>query len=280
MLSKNEKIEFVKKVQQEIQKYNTIGLIPIQSIPDKLLQKSRNKLNLDTKLVFARKKLLIRILETDNKLKQLTNELKNNKVQFMLLLTNNSSFEIYNKFKANSLNLFAKPNQKANEEIIIKNGETSIQPGQTVTELKQAGIDIQIKKGKVIIVNDKIIKKDETITSALSKVLRILDIKPLTVTIQPNLIFYQNLLFTSEVLNINKSNVINEITKSFNTALMICLQKQIVNKYTINTFIAKAYNNAMYLGVKTQLYEKGIIEKLLLNAFINTITLNNSINKK
>ncbi len=280
MFSKSQKIEFVKKMQQEINNYSTIGLVQIQNIPDKLLQKSKNSFKKDTKIIFARKKILLRVLEKEAKLKPLFDELKNNKVQYVILLTNDSSFEIFKKFKSNSLKLFAKPNQKSIEDILIKSGETSIQPGQTVTELKQAGINVQIQKGKVVIGTDKIIRKDEVITPQISKVLRILDIKPFTVSIIPNLIFYQDLLFNREVLNINKDKIVNDMIKSFNSALAICLQKNIINKYTISTFVAKAYNNAIYLGLKAQLYEKGIIEKLLLNAFINTITLNNSINSQ
>ena len=280
MLTKTQKIEFIKNAKQELKKYKTIGIIPIDHIPDKLLQKSKNNIRSDAKILFARKKLLLKILEEDEKLKPILNELKNTQMQHVIFMTNDSEFSIFKKFKANFLKLAAKPNQKANEDIIIKSGETAIQPGQTVTELKQAGIDVQIQKGKVVIAKDKIIKKDEVITPSISKVLRILDIKPFTVMIQPSLVLSQNLLFTKDILSIDKDYITNNIYKTFKSALAICISKEIVNKYTITLFITKAHATAMFFGIKTKLYDKGIIEKLLVNAFINTVNINNAISSK
>ena len=277
MLTKTQKIEFIQNAKNELKKYGTVGLIPIERIPDKLLQKSKNSIRSDAKVLFARKRLLLKVLESDEKLKPIAEELKKQHTQHAVFMTNDTGFSIFKKLKANQLKLAAKPNQKANSEIVIKSGETSIQPGQTVTELKQAGIDVQIQKGKVVIAKDKVIKKDEVITAPISKVLRILDIKPFTVTIEPSLVFSQNLLFTKEILGIDKDYTLGNIYKAFNGALAICIEKEIINKYTVKRFISKAYTNAIFFGVKAKLYDKGIVEKLLVNAFLAAASTNNAI---
>ena len=59
-------------------------------------------------------------------------------------------------------------------------------PGQAVTDLKAAGIDVQIQKGKVVIAKDKVItKKGEAITSSVAKALHTLDINPFSATLEP-----------------------------------------------------------------------------------------------
>ncbi|MCL5106440.1 MAG: 50S ribosomal protein L10 [Candidatus Marsarchaeota archaeon] len=277
MLTKTQKIEFIENAKSELKKYGTVGLIPIERIPDRLLQKSKNSIRSDAKVLFARKKLLLKSLEGEERLKPIAEELKKQHVQHAVFMTNDTGFSIFNKLKANQLKLAAKPNQKANSEIVIKSGETSIQPGQTVTELKQAGIDVQIQKGKVVIGKDKVIKKDEVITAPISKVLRILDIKPFTVTIEPSLVLSQNMLFTKDILGIDRDYTVGNMHKAFNAALAICIDKEIINKYTVKKFMSKAYTKAVFFGVKAKLYDKGIVEKLLVNAFLAAVSANSAI---
>ncbi|MCL4375314.1 50S ribosomal protein L10, partial [Candidatus Marsarchaeota archaeon] len=63
---KSEKIEFVKNLKEEVKRYKVVGVMPINGIPDRLVQKVRNGLKADTKMVVARKKLVARVLEDEN----------------------------------------------------------------------------------------------------------------------------------------------------------------------------------------------------------------------
>ena len=59
-------------------------------------------------------------------------------------------------------------------------------PGQTVTELKAAGIDVQIQKGKVVIAKDKVlVKKGETISPGVAKALHTLEVYPFSAVVDP-----------------------------------------------------------------------------------------------
>ena len=83
--------------------------------------------------------------------------------------------------------LAAKPGQVSPEDVSVTAGETGIQPGQTVTDLKSAGIDVQIQKGKVVIAKDKVlVKKGEVISAKIAKALHILDILPFKAVIEPS----------------------------------------------------------------------------------------------
>ncbi len=271
MFTKNQKMKFVEEGKREVKKYSVVGVLPLNSIPDRLVQKSRNTMRPQVKFIIAKKSLLIRILEGDAKTKPLAKELTG---MSAIVLSNEDPFALYKSFRSNSLKLGAKPNSISPEDINIEEGETSIQPGQAVTELKTAGIDVQIQKGKVVIAKGKtLVKKGAVITTAVSKALKTLDIQPFSATIEPQILMSGSLMFTKEVLRIDSKVVQSEINQAFAQALAISLKGNMVNQYTITTFIQRSWREAMALGVAGKLYESGIVDKLMAEAYIQANAL-------
>ncbi|MCL4389511.1 MAG: 50S ribosomal protein L10 [Candidatus Marsarchaeota archaeon] len=271
MLSKKEKEAFVNGLSAELNKYSTIGIINLSGIPDRLLQKSRNRIS-GIKLVFGRKTLLKAAMEKHAKTKKLAESITGTSA---ILLSNSDPFDIYKEFKSNEIKLAAKPRQIAPSDISISSGETALQPGQAVTELKQAGIDVQIQKGKVVISKDKVIvKKGEPISSVAAKVLHTLGTMPFTAVIEPSVVLSGGLTFTKELLDIDESRTIADISGAFRNAYALCIERGIVNEYTVRQIVSKAYMQAMALGIETKAYEPGIIEHLLGIASAQATALN------
>jgi large subunit ribosomal protein L10 len=261
MMTKDQKEKFVEYGKNLIKDYKIIGVIPLNSIPDKLLQSSRYKFQSEVKLIIAKKNLLKRILEGNKETEKLLDELNGT---CAIMLTNSDPFEIYNKFSTNSMKLAAKPNQVAPEDINISEGETSLQPGQGVTELKSAGIDVKIDKGKVVISKSKVlVKKGAQITTPVAKALHTLDIKPFTAILLPSAILYEKLKFGKDALSISKESLTNDMTHAFISAYQLSLESGMVNEYTIKPMLTKAYLEAMELGVSAKIPDSGITEKLL-----------------
>jgi large subunit ribosomal protein L10 len=274
-MGKQQKVKFVEAGAKELSSYKLVGVVPLASIPDRLVQKSRNGMRQSVRFIMGRKTLLSRILESNAKTKHLSKELTGTSA---ILLSNDDPFAIYKSFKANTIKLAAKPNQTSPEDIPIHAAETSLQPGQTVTELKQAGIDVQIQKGKVVIAKDKIlVKKGEKITPSVAKALKILDIMPFSATILPSVMFADNLNYTQKVLSIDQQSVLNDILHSFRAAFEISMKGKLVNAYTIRPLLTEAFRNAMALGVEAKIPEKGIIERVVANAALGAAALNNMV---
>lgn len=277
MLTKDQKIKFVEENTKLLDKYKVVGIVPLSSIPDRLLQKSKNQMKPDVKFLLGRRNLLVKILESKPALKPLINEMKGTSA---ILLSNGDPFELYGRFKANTIRLAAKPNQIAPSDIEIKSGETSIQPGQAVTELKQAGIDVKIDKGKVLISKDKVLVPKGTVIAAnVAKALRTLGIMPFTASMLPSVITDKKLMFMGEVLSIDAASTLQDITDSFYKALSLSLSAKIINRYTINHFIGEAYAQAEYLGVTANIYDTGITEKLVSNAAAQASALGGMVPK-
>ncbi len=278
MFTKTQKIKFVEDGKKEVKKYSVVGVLPVNGIPDRLVQQSRNRMRTQVKFIIAKKSLLVRILEGDAKTKPLAKELTG---MSAIVLSNEDPFVLYKGFKANSLKLGAKPNSVAPDDINIQAGETSIQPGQAVTELKQAGIDVQIQKGKVVIAKDKVlVKKGAIISTAVSKALKTLDIQPFSATIEPNVLLFENMMFTKAVLGIDTQKTVADMTHAVSYAISLSLKAKIVNAYTIVTLIGDAYRAAMAVGIEAKLYDSGIIDKLMAQAWMQAHALQGMVKEE
>ncbi|MDE1860180.1 MAG: 50S ribosomal protein L10 [Candidatus Micrarchaeota archaeon] len=261
---KAEKVEFVNKLRTEMKSYKTVAVMPMEKVPDRLVQKVRNELRPKAKFVIARKSLVMRALEGDERLKQLEQYIPSD---FALILTNMDPTELNKIIAANRTKLGAKPNQLSPEDIHIESGETTIAPGQAVTDLKTAGIDVQIQKGKVVISKSKVlVAKGAKITTAVSKALKMLDIMPFETGTRLNAVMHDRILFTERVLAITEASLRTDIAASFSQADALALSIGFVTPFNVSGLVRKAYMSALGLGLDAEIYEPEISEKLLAKA--------------
>lgn len=261
---KAQKVELVENLKKEIKSYKTIGILPIQEVPDRLTQKAKNMLKPDTKIIVARKSLIMRALESNPQLKKLEDHIDSN---FALIMSNRSPEELNEIISSNRIKLSAKPNQVSPEDISIESGETTIAPGQAVTDLKTAGIDVQIQKGKVVISKSKVlVAKGTKISVPVSKALKMLDIMPFEAGTQLRAIISEGILYHGLALKVNAEFLTNEISKSFAQACAIASNAGIITEYNVKESISKAYISALGLGLEAKVYEPEIAEKLLAQA--------------
>ncbi len=272
MMIKAQKVEFVKRLKQDIKKYKTVGVMPLDALPDRLTQKVRNQLKGDTTFVVARKSLIMRAIEGSEETKRLEPFITGN---VALVLSNKDPVELHQLISSNKLKLGAKPNQLSPEDIHVAAGETTIQPGQAVTDLKAGGIDVQIQKGKVVISKDKVVvKKGEKISLGVTKALKLLDIQPFSAQAGLSAVYSGSLLFTKQALAVTPAMLTEEIVRSFNVANNLTTQAGIVTQYNVSGFIRKAYLSALGVGLEGKVYEPGIVDKLIAQAVMQAIALN------
>lgn len=277
MMLKAQKVEFVKKVQAEAKKYKVAAIMPYEALPDRLVQKIRNQLKPDTKFVTGRKSLLMKITDTPA-LKQLQPHINGS---VALILSNKDPMELYTLISSNKLRLLAKPNQVAPEEIYIESGETSIPPGQGVTDMKAAGIDVKIDKGKVVISRSKVlVPKGAKISVAITKALKMLDIAPFEAKGQLKVLVDDGLLFTEAVFKVNTQFVQEQLTRDFRSAYELSLAMNFVTRYNVSEFIRRAFVSALAVGVEGKIPEAEALEKLIGNASLGARSLSGMVKKE
>ena len=272
---KKEKIEFVKKAREELKHYKTIGVMPIEAIPDRLVQKIRNRMKPNSKFLIARKNLIFKILGEGADAKALEPYITGN---VALVLSNDDPLDLYSQISSSPIKLGAKPNQIAPSDIHIESGETSIMPGQAVTDLKTAGIDVKIDKGKVVISKSKVlVAKGDKITTPIAKALKMLDVMPFQANGRLSAAMREKLLFREEVMRINQEYILGELGMDFARANALTIAIKFVTPYNATMFVSKAVNEAVALGVEAKIYEKGIIDKLLGIASAQAASVNSMV---
>ncbi len=277
MLSKDQKIKFVEEHKKMLKSYKVVGVVQLNGVPDRLLQSTKNQLKPNTRVVMGRKSLLVKILEGGAGLERLAPHMTNTSA---IILSNDDPFELYHKFSSNSIRLAAKPGQVSPDDVSVNAGETGIAPGQTVTELKAAGIDVQIQKGKVVIAKDKVVvKKGDVISASMAKALHTLDILPFRASIEPVSLLSEGIMFGQNALRITKESAAADIAVCFRNALSLCLDRKIINAYTIESMISSAYSEAIALGVGAKILDSGIIERLVAQAAMQAAAVSESMPK-
>lgn len=249
VMLKSEKIELVAKLKAELKSHKTIAILPIESLPDSLLQRVRNQIAPDSKVFVARKTLLNMALKEAG-LTVLDKYVNKN---VAVIVSNSEPTELNRIVQSNKLRLGAKPNQVSPADISIEPGDTSIAPGQTVTDLKAAGIDVKIDKGKVVISKGKVlVAKGSKISGAVANALKILDIKPFEVMPRLSAALYEKLLFGELALSIDEAYSANQVLKSFLEANALSTAIGMVTEYNVSALISKAFNGAMALGLEAK----------------------------
>ena len=272
MLTKTQKISFVEENKKLLESYKVIGIVQLKGIPDRLLQSTKNKLKTNTRFIMGRKTLLHKILDGNESTKKLAAHLTDTSA---IIVSNEDPFELYGRFKAGGIRLAAKPGQISPEDVHIFAGETGVAPGQTVTELKSAGIDVQIQKGKVVIAMDKVlVKKGDTINTSVAKALHTLDILPFKAVIEPYALISDSILFDRKALGINADSTTNNIILCFRNALALSMEANIISAYTITALIERAYTSAISLGIEAKVLDSGIVDLLVANAASQAAALN------
>jgi large subunit ribosomal protein L10 len=272
---KDQKKEFVNEAKKELKKYKVLAVMHLENVPDKLVQKARNQLKGEAKFLIARKTLLAKIIESNDEAKKLLPYISGNTA---LILSNSDPMDIYKKISSNRLKLYAKPNQMSPSDITIDAGETTIPPGQAVTELKAAGIDVQIQKGKVVIAKTKVlVPKGSKISLNVAKALKTLDVMPFETGTSLSVILADGLLYLEDVLNITTESVVKDAASAFSAAYELSLKLNYITKYNVDIFLKKAYLEALTLGLHAKIYEPTISEKLLAEAVLQALALKEAV---
>ena len=273
-MQKQQKVQLVNKLRKEMATYKTVAVMPINSVPDRLLQKVRNQFK-DGKVVVAKKTLIKRVLDK-TKYSVLEPLIVDN---VALVMSNKDPTELYKEIASNKLKLGAKPGQIAPSDIQIVSGETGIAPGQAVTELKSAEIDVKIQNGKVVISKDKVIvEKGKKISKAVANALKLLDVMPFEAATTLNAAFSENLIFNKEVLSMDEAAVRNQLAKAFAIADSLSTEIGLVTEYNVNSFVVKAYRGAYAIGETAKIPEPEFIAMTVGQAAADANALSGVVN--
>lgn len=259
-----EKVEEVKDTIGQMKKYKTVALLSLFQLPDALFQSLRKKIREDGGKVFVlRKPVISRILESNKRLAPYVGE--TNK-PVALIYTNGSPYELNQFFKQHRKKRAAKVGDIAIAPIIIPEGDTDLPPGPVLSELKAAGLNVQIKAGKIAVVKESTLAKEgEKLTGQKVKALQSLGIKPFENMARFIMGFDGEYVYTKSVLDVGET-VPQDLAASLSQAMNVSLNLNYPTGQNIKLLLGNAMKQSFNLAINSGAYSSSSIEQLLTSA--------------
>ncbi|MEM2909236.1 MAG: 50S ribosomal protein L10 [Candidatus Bilamarchaeaceae archaeon] len=260
------KAEEVNKTLNEMKSYKTVALILLEKLPDALFQAIRKKIRENGgKVVVLRKAVLSRVLQSNSKLAA---RVKDAEKPCALVLTNWSPYQLNKLLKESTKKRAAKVGEIAPFDIIVPAGETDLPPGPALSELKGAGVNAQIKAGKIVVAADSVVAKTgEKINAQKAKALQTLGIKPFT--IRANLLFGYDgeYVYEKELLDLGDT-IARDLTAAMTEAFNLSVNAGYPTRHNIDALLKEAYIQSVNLAVNGKLYSIVSIDQVLLSALL------------
>ncbi|QLJ52693.1 MAG: hypothetical protein Sv326_0518 [Candidatus Fermentimicrarchaeum limneticum] len=270
-----QKQEFVSNLAEKIKKFKVIAVADIRNYPDRHLQAIRKKLRGTAELVVAKNSLIKRALEQAGKEPELTNIMTG---PTALVMTDMNPFQLYKFVKQSKGKAAAKPGQVAPYEIVIPAGETSLPPGPVLSELKQGGVNAQIKGGKVVIATDSLVAKaGQKITDAAAKALQKLGIEPFEVMFNILAASEGGIVYGKDVLDVDEEKLLADLRRCASEALNLSFNIAYPTKQNIILLLQKAHRDSRSLALNAEIYEKDVIGLILAKANAQAAALKSKV---
>jgi large subunit ribosomal protein L10 len=269
------KMEAVSELREIIGRYQTIAVVRIDRIPGSQLQQIRSQLRKEMSIKVAKKTLIQRALKEESASKPGIEKLADSlNGQAAILGTNLNPFSLYKVLMANIQPMPAKGGEIANEDIVIKEGETPFPPGPIVGELGKVGIPAAIDKGKVVIKKSVTpVKKGGVISKELAFALGKLEIFPFEVGIAIDGAWEDGLVYGPKDLDIDLDAYRTQLVSAAQMAMNLAVFAAYTTPQTIVPIIARARGQAMSLAVSAGIVNRDSLELIFSKAYGSALAL-------
>lgn len=261
--AKKATIEQIKKL---IADNHIVGILNVENLPAKQLQKMRETLRKDVFILGSKKRLIKLALSESKKegLEQLSEKMIGMPA---LLFTNDNPFKLFKTLKKNQSNAPIKGGNTAPNDIIIKAQATPFAPGPIIGELGAYRIKTGVENGKVAIKEDSTVAKaGDKVDAKLAGLLTRLGIEPMKVGLDLVAVCENGNILTKEVLDIDEDKFIGQLLQASNQAINLSINSGYPTKETISLMLAKAYRNARNLAMSQDIVTDDTFKDLLIKA--------------
>ena len=258
------KVDEVNSTIADIKNYPTVALIDLRKLPDSLLQKIRKRIRDEGgKVLILKKPVIERVLASNKKLAARVSECNK---PVGLILTKSSPYQLHTFFKQNKKRRAAKIGDVAPFDIVVPEGETDLPPGPALSELKTAGINAQIKAGKIVIAKASVVAKNgETISDLKAKALQKVGVMPFEMSVRYIFGYDGEYIYPSELFLIDETINADLAACMFN-AFNLSVNASYPTSGNIDVLLGEALRQSMNVAINGSIYSSSAIEQLLTSA--------------
>jgi large subunit ribosomal protein L10 len=273
-------LEWKKKEVQELKEllnaYPVIGIASLKGFPSNLFAEIRKLLSDKAIVKVSKTRIFLRALQ-ESKLKDsgLKDYIKNS---IAVVFTELNPFELYSLLKKNKGNAPAKTGMIAPLDLVVPAGDTGLPPGPALSDLKAAGLKVKMASGSIEVTEDTVVcKKGEIVSEKVASVLSKLNIKPIKVGLNLNVVYENGELFKEDVLNIDEDKVFNDFVSARQNSFNLALNISYFTSETIPLLLAKAVFNSMNLALNAGILNEKTVESFISKASLQATILKSKI---
>ena len=258
------KQENVKKLVKLLKEYPIIGVINMQSLPAKQLQKMRGTLRGKMDLFMTKRRLMKLAIEKVREEKKGVEQLE----KYMdgmpaLMFTREDPFLLAKIMNSSKSMAPIKAGQVAPNDIWVKEGPTPFAPGPVIGELGAAGIKAGIDAGKVKILRDSlVVEKGKPVSKKIADILSRLSIEPVEIGLNLIAVYQNGEIITKNILFIDEKEYIAKLVQAHADALALALEVGYSVPDTIKILLYRAHTGAHAVALKGEIMTDETKEEL------------------
>ncbi|MEM2211071.1 MAG: 50S ribosomal protein L10 [Nitrososphaerales archaeon] len=276
--SKSRKIEIIGKIESLMKKYSVVAVSKLYKVRSTQLMVLRKKFR-DVMTILVTKNTLASIaFERAGLPKEFTENLSG---QNVFIFTNLSPFKLQLLLEKNRVNLPARADDVATDDIVIPAGNTGIPPGPILSDFKALNIPTKIDVGSIWILKDTLVaKKGDVINPKLAGLLSKLNINPIRAGLSIMFAYENGLMYKEQDLYIDFNQYKNAIIDAYQSVINLSVAINYPMKETMPLLLLKGFKDAQQLLLSVDYYAKENIEFKLTQAYINATILNRMVESK
>ncbi len=263
---------YKKRIVQDLvrlfKEYTIVGVVDMENLPAKQLQRIRDALREKVVLIMTKKRLMKIAIEQVKAEKKGIEKLEGYLGGMpALLFTKDDPFLLAKIIQKNRSKAPIKEGQIAPHDIVIKAGPTPFSPGPVIGELGAMKVKATIEAGKVVVVRDvTVANKGEAVLKNVADIMGRLGMEPMEIGLDLVAVYDKGEILTKDVLFVSEQEYLDKIALASNWAMSLALEIGYPTKDTIKLFLSRAYYNARSIALKANLVSDDNVEDMLAKA--------------
>ena len=269
------KVEKINELAELLSKYKNILLIGIRDVNANQMKTLRKNLwGIGVLKVVKNSLMSIAIDKISDKrpeLKKLKDLMDD---MHALIFTNHDIFSIARTIDSIKEKRLLKPGKISPIDVVLKKGFTGFKPGPEMSEMRMAGVPVRIFDGEVYIYEDHVlVRKGQVVSPYATRVMALLDIKPLEVGPEVIAGIADGYIFSREILLKPLESYLEELQYAISEARILSMEAMIPMPDTISELLIVPVRETIYLGIETAIVSSETLPILLNRTLSESLAL-------
>ena len=267
------KVKIIADLVEDLKNHNTIGMVQMESIGARTVQKLRSELRDRARIVVAKNTLMRKALK-DSGISGWEELLKFVSGPSAFLFTNDSPYQIANYLDKNKVKAPAKAGQISPINVTVPKLNTGFPPGIIISELNSVGLPTRIEGGTVAVPEDtQVLSQGEKISTTLASILTRLGIEPFLVGLSLDVVLENGEIIEHSNLIVDFDAYRSQLVQAFQSATNVAIKAGYITDDTIRILLGKAQMDAFAVAAEAGYLTEETAPVVLGKATANALAL-------